>query len=111
MKSICKIDQFGTKVWYLNGKCHKKNGPAIVRLNGTKEWYVNDKLHRENGPAIESYDGDKHWYLHGKRHRKDGPAVECANGSKRWYYHDYWIDCKDHQEFLGKIKTTHLHKK
>ena len=48
----------------------------------TKAWYLNGKLHREDGPAVEFADGDKFWYLNGKLHREDGPAVEYADGDK-----------------------------
>ena len=34
--------------------------------NGTKYWYLNGKLHREDGPAIEWSSGNKAWYLNGK---------------------------------------------
>ena len=37
-----------------------------VWANGTKEWYLNGKRHREDGPAIEGTDGTKYWYLNGK---------------------------------------------
>ena len=53
--------------------------------NGSKCWYLNGKRHREDGPAVEWSDGDKHWYLNDKLHREDGPAVECANGDKSWW--------------------------
>ena len=56
-----------------------------VYNNGDKQWYLNGKLHREDGPAIERANGDKSWYLNGKCHREDGPAVEYDNGSKHWY--------------------------
>ncbi len=57
----------------------------VVDNNGNKLWYLNDKLHREDGPAIEFVTGTKFWYLNGKLHRKDGPAVEYVNGDKYWY--------------------------
>ena len=53
--------------------------------NGDKHWWLNGKLHREDGPAVERYDGSKHWYLNGKHHREDGPAVEWENGTNAWY--------------------------
>jgi len=56
-----------------------------VYTNGAKYWYLNGKLHREDGPAIEHTSGNKHWFLNGKLHREDGPAVEWANGDKEWY--------------------------
>ena len=70
--------------WYLNGHCHREDGPAVEYKNGTKQWYLNGKCHREGGPAIEYPDGTKWWYLNGLPHREDGPAVEWANGGKDW---------------------------
>ena len=37
-----------------------------VYPNGDKEWFLNGKLHREDGPAVEYADGHKSWYLNGK---------------------------------------------
>ena len=81
MKPICKKNKFGDKEWFLNGK-----------------------RHREDGPAIESLNGDKWWHLNGNLHREDGPAVEYANGYKFWYYQNKRINCKDNQEFLRMVK-------
>ena len=52
---------------------------------GNKIWRLNDKWHREDGPAFEHADGSKAWCLHGMLHREDGPAFEYANGDKSWY--------------------------
>jgi hypothetical protein len=52
----------------------------IISTTGTKSWYLNGKLHREDGPAVEYANGDKDWYLNDKRHREDGPAIEYADG-------------------------------
>ena len=49
------------------------------------EWFLNGKYHREDGPALEYANGDKYWYKNGKFHREDGPACEYASGSKYWY--------------------------
>jgi hypothetical protein len=70
--------------WYLNGKCHRVDGPAIEWANGDKEWWLNDNLHRVDGPAFEG-NGYRAWWLNNKRHRVDGPAVEWANGHKEWW--------------------------
>jgi hypothetical protein len=75
----------GDKFWYLNGKCHREDGPAIENADGSKCWYLNGKCHREDGPAIENADGSKYWFLNGNLHREDGHAVEYANGDKSWY--------------------------
>ena len=36
------------------------------RDDGNKRWYLNGKIHREDGPAVERADGSKFWYLNGK---------------------------------------------
>ena len=65
-KQVMLVNIFETKYWYLNGKRHRKNGPAVEYANGDKWWYLNGEWHRENGPAIEWADGDMSWYLNGK---------------------------------------------
>ena len=64
-KPECTIYPDGTKEWWLNGKFHREDGPAIENSNGSKEWWLNGKCHREDGPAIEHPDGTKEWYLNG----------------------------------------------
>ena len=65
-KQVFCVNRFGDKAWYLNGKLHRENGPAVEYTIGDKYWYLNDKLHRENGPAVEYASGYKYWYLNGK---------------------------------------------
>ena len=79
------IDEDGDKYWYLNGKCHRKAGPAAEYASGGKWWFLNGDRHREDGPAIELANGSKYWYLNGKLHRVNGPAIEYAMGDKRWF--------------------------
>jgi len=44
----------------------KNNGSFCVFYElGGKDYYVNGKKHRENGPAVEYYNGIKDWYLNG----------------------------------------------
>jgi len=31
------------RVWYLNGKRHREDGPAIEHSNGDREWWINDE--------------------------------------------------------------------
>ena len=33
----------GNKFWYLNGKLHREDGPAMEWANGSKSWYLNDE--------------------------------------------------------------------
>jgi hypothetical protein len=67
-----------------------------VSTSGGKSWWLNGKLHREDGPAVEYASGDKEWYLKGKRHREDGPAVESVNGDKRWYLNGKHMTEEEH---------------
>ncbi len=75
----------GNKHWYLNGKLHREDGPAIEYADGHKFWYLNGRRHRVDGPAIEFPNGTKHWYLDDFQHRADGPAIETADGARLWY--------------------------
>lgn len=52
-----------------------KNG-LVINEFGSKRWYLNGKIHREDGPAVEYDSGDKFWYKKGTLHREDGPAVD-----------------------------------
>jgi hypothetical protein len=33
----------GDKFYYLNGKMHREDGPAVDYANGNKAWYINDQ--------------------------------------------------------------------
>jgi hypothetical protein len=49
------------------------NEPTLrIYVDGDKEWYLNGKRHRVDGPAIEWPDGTKRWYLHGIYYHFDG---------------------------------------
>ena len=87
-----KIDEYGTKCYYVNNVLHRDDGPAIEYVSGTKEWYINGKPHREDGPAEEYYNGAKQWYKNGLRHREDGPAYEGSNGYLEWHFNDICYD-------------------
>ena len=80
-----KVDDNGNKVWYLNDKRHREDGPAVERADGIKVWWLDDKKHREDGPAIEYPNGNEEWWLNGQRHREDGPAIEDSSGYKLWF--------------------------
>jgi hypothetical protein len=74
-----------------------------VYEDGDKFWYLNGKLHREDGPAIEWAKGDKAWYLNNKRHREDGPAIEFSSGSKSWFLNDEYLT---EEEFNRRMTPT-----
>ena len=44
-----------------------KTYEVTVSDYSTIRWYLNGKLHREDGPAIEFFDGVKLWYINGER--------------------------------------------
>ena len=98
------VDDYGTKRWFLNGKFHREDGPAIEYADGTKSWFLNDRLHREDGPAIERADGTKEWFLNGKRHREDGPAVEYADGSKEYWLDNTYLTEEQWKKKVNKVK-------
>ena len=82
----CVAKYIDVKIHWLDGKYHRKDGPAFEWANGGKSWYVNDQRHREDGPAIEYVYGDKAWYVEGRRHRLDGPAIEYADDRPNEYW-------------------------
>lgn len=98
------ITKIRTKLYYLNDKLHREDGPAVEYIDGCKQWYINDKLHREDGPAVEYANGNKSWYLNGNLHREDGPAIEYINGNKSYYIHNSKIDAKSQEEFEKIVK-------
>ena len=55
--------------------------------NGDKVWCLNGKRHREDGPACEYANGDKRWFLDGQQLTEDEnwlvtptkpPSTRCA---------------------------------
>jgi len=74
-----------------------------VNADGYKAWYLNGKLHREDGPAIEYPNGDKEWYLNGKLHREDGPAVEWAGVSKSWHLNGEYVTEEEHKRMTSPV--------
>ena len=97
------VDVHGATRWYLDGKLHRENGPAVEYADGDKWWYLNGKRHRADGPAVEYADGTKMCFLDGKPHRADGPAVECADGTKEWYMNGVELS---EVEFHKRTKST-----
>jgi hypothetical protein len=75
------------RAFFLRGRVHREDGPAVELDDGTKEWFLSDQRHREDGPAVVRADGTKEWWLDDARHRDDGPAVEWADGAREW-----WLD-------------------
>jgi hypothetical protein len=66
---------------------NNKQPELIINKDRTKWWFLNGKLHREDGPAIEFIGGCKEWWINGKMHRVDGPAIESIH-EKEWWLND-----------------------
>jgi len=80
-----------------------------IHDNYNKIWYLNGKIHREDGPACECVNGDKFWYKNGKMHREDGPAVEYASGIKYyWYNGEFLENINSNEEFKRYIKLLSI---
>ena len=87
-RSICKIEDDGSKWWYLDDRTYQE-------------------LHRENGPAVVCPDGTKYWLLHDKYHREDGPAMEHEDGSKEWFLDDLeYTESEYYKELYKRKKIT-----
>ena len=63
------------------------NNP-VIGADGIQVWWVDGKLHRIDGPAIIHADGSQQWWVDGKKHRIDGPAYVDADGTQEWYVKD-----------------------
>lgn len=49
----CVVYTNGDKEWYLNGKLHREDGPAVIRSNGTEIWFLNGiKVTREEAEML-----------------------------------------------------------
>jgi hypothetical protein len=101
---IVKVDDNGSSCWYLNGKIHREDGPAVESYDGSRYWYLNGNYHREDGPAIEHTNGTRQWYLNGLRHREDGPAIEHTNGTRYWYLNGVEYTEEEFLKKTAKVK-------
>jgi hypothetical protein len=101
-KPKCTTGINGSKQWWLNGRLHREDGPAIEWPGGGKEWWLNGKNLTEVEHAEQTLqkpkcttgiNGSKQWWLNGRLHREDGPAFERADGSEQW-----WFNGERHRE-------------
>ena len=84
----------GRQEWWLNGKRHRTDGPAVVYNNTSnvsvkQEYWLNGLRHREDGPAIEYNNELREWWFYkGSIHRLDGPAYRTNNTCSYSIYGD-----------------------
>jgi len=83
--------------WYI------LKGYEIHEYPEMRFWYLNGKRHREDGPAVEFASGAKFWYKNNKYHREGGPAVEHSNGDREWYLNGEWMTEEEHQKAVKEI--------
>lgn len=84
---------------------HQSTYDVYIDFSGTKHWYLDGKRHREDGPAVESISGAKFWYLDGKLHREDGPAIEHGDGTTSyWYNNEKFPSIKNNAEWARHLK-------
>ena len=98
------VNKHKTKSYYLNGKCHREDGPAVESAAGSKFWYIKDKLHREDGPAVEYISGTKEWWQNDQLHRLDGPAIEVFDGTKELWINDVKYTKEEYNKLCLNIK-------
>ena len=70
-----------------------------------KVYLVDNKTHRLDGPAVEFANGTKEYFVEGKWHRLDGPAREWPDG-----YNEYWINNIDVTGKIKNIKEEDIPK-
>jgi len=84
-----------------------------------ERWYLDGKLHNDEGPAIICYRRDgsvrwKEWFLDGKRHNEEGPTIICyrEDGCVEWekwfldgveYSEEEWRDLMFRKAFEGAL--------
>lgn len=93
-----EIDEKGSKIYTLEGKHHRLDGPAIEYSDGSKLWFQNGQRHRIDGPACEYANGDRTWFVNGNLHREDGPAREWATTL------EWWLDYNKYTEEDWKLE-------
>jgi hypothetical protein len=65
-----------------------------------EEWILDGKFHRKDGPAREWINGAKSWWIHGYRHRLDGPAIIHQNGEPEYYISSVYLSKQSYKQFL-----------
>ena len=98
----------GTKIWFIDGKYHRENGPAIESGDGPKQWYIHGMRHCKDGPAYIGKFETK-WYQYDLLHREDGPAIEYANGMKGYYIHGLEIDTHKIDDIILCLNNLRTH--
>jgi hypothetical protein len=89
---------------FLSAKSKHMKTYTVKVTNISTEWFLKGKLHREDGPAIEYANGTKYWYINGKRHREDGPAIEYVGGTRVWYLNGEELTEEEFNRRMNPVK-------
>jgi len=54
LKYVVKVDDRGTKYWFLNGYFHREDGPAIEYRDGSKYWYLDGEQLTEDEHSFKT---------------------------------------------------------
>jgi hypothetical protein len=84
------ISRPATKKWSIyyydsSEERHNDHGPSIIHSSGTKIWFIHGKIHREDGPALMTSRSEI-WYYQGMIHRLNGPAEDSKEINELCYY-------------------------
>lgn len=86
------ITAAGERQWFDEGRRHRIGGPAWIHADGGMSWWQDGRVHRIGGPALidAAIAGDdprvrEAWYQAGQLHRTDGPAVIYGDGAHEWW--------------------------
>jgi len=85
------ITAAGERQWFAHGQRHREDGPAWIHVDGGLSWWQQGRVHRDGAPALIDAAVDdgarvrEAWYRHGELHRVDGPAVILGDGTRQWW--------------------------
>lgn len=99
------------KHWYVNGKRHRENGPAVEYSDGSEEWWVNDQLHREDGPAVTTsmIDQEEYWLNNNQMSKEEWQAATNTSLVKVFFF-DEEHNQKGMKEYLSANDLTQFFK-
>jgi hypothetical protein len=86
-----------------NPRSHR-DGNCLILANGTKVWDLNGVCHREDGPAVVYTDGSVEWWLKGRKY----DSVECwAREVFETKSLGHEIDTATFREFVNDLKRRY----
>ena len=89
-----------------SGDRHNEHGPSIIHSSGTKIWFIHGKIHREDGPALMTSLSEI-WYYQGMIHRLNGPAENSKEINELCYYiNDKQYSKRNYNKVLFWVRTA-----